>query len=397
MFTELRIPAGRRPMTDSEARISATIGLVFTLLFLAAIFEEYSPKKLSIVFYVLFWVPMLVVHELGHALMAKALGWRVREIVIGFGRTLWKWQVGETRIKVKLAPIEGYVLPAPADATKVRLKSALIYAAGPGAELLILAVMIVAFGWGTVFNDSNDIGLIALKTLAVVIIVGAGFNLLPFRTEGAVSDGLGILSSPFMTRNVIDMRLITFELREAQSLLDAGRSSEAIQLLDGLLRRFPDNVSLQLVSADAVCRDGRIEEARERVKDRLAGDALQDTDRRAWLKLQATIELNAPDPHFMTLDLAVQRALAISPDAADLLAIKGASLVLRGDYVAGGDLLANAWRKGGDPDDDPLMLAYLSVAALKVGDREAADHFHRSFELTNRSIALKKRVDGLSA
>jgi hypothetical protein len=397
MFTDLRIPAGRRPMTDSEARISAAIGLAITLLFIAAIFEEYSPKKLSIVFYILFWVPMLVVHELGHALAARALGWRVREIVIGFGRTLWQWQTGETRIKVKLAPIEGYVLPAPADAKQVRLKTGLIYAAGPGAELAVLAIMIAFFGWETVFNDSSDVSLVALKTLAVVILVGAGFNLLPFRTDGAVSDGLGILSSPFMTRDVIDMRLLTFELREVQSLLDAGETSKAMRLLGPLLDRFPDNVALQLLNGTAISRDGRTDDARALAKSRLADAGLGEITRREWLKLQATIELNAPDPHFMTLDLAVQEALRITPDAPDLLAIKGASLVLRGDYEAGGNLLAHAWRKGGDRDDDPLMLAFLSVAAVKVGDRAAADHFREAFELTNRSVALRKTVTELTA
>ena len=397
MFTDLRIPAGRRPMTDSEARISAAIGLVITLLFVAAIFEEYSPKKLSIVFYILFWVPMLIVHELGHALAARALGWRVREIVIGFGRTLWKWQTGETRIKVKLAPIEGYVLPAPVDDSHVRLKSALVYAAGPGAELAVLLIMIVLFGWDTVFNDSDHVGLIALKTLAVVILVGAGFNLLPFRTEGAVSDGLGILSSPFMTREVIDMRLLTIELREVQSLLDAGNTGKAIQLLTPLLSRFPDNIALQLINGVAMTRDGRTDDARAMAKSRLADSRLSEATRREWLKLQATIELNAPDPHFMTLDLAVQEALKLTPDAADLLAVKGASLVLRGDYEAGGNLLAHAWRKGGDPDDDPLMLAFLSIAAVKVGNREAAAHFREAFELTNRSITLQRKLAELTA
>ena len=60
-----------------------------------------------------------------------------------------------------------------------------------------------------------------------------------------------------------------------------------------------------------------------------------------------------------------------------------------------GESYWDAWRKGGDPDDDPLMLAFLAVAAQKVGDKEAAAHFRNAFELTNRSIALQKRVADL--
>ncbi len=395
MFTDLRIPAGRRPMTDSETRISALIGVVIASLFMLAVFEEFSTRKLSVIFFVLFWIPMLVVHELGHALAAKAMGWRVREVVIGFGRTLWQWDIGETRIKVKLAPVEGYVLPAPAEASAVRLKSALVYAAGPGAEIAVLLLLLAVFGHDTVFNDSDQAGLIALKTLAFVILVGAGFNLLPFRTDGAVSDGLGILSSPFMTKDVIDMRLVAIELREAQSLLDAGQPAEAGALIESLVARFPDNLALQLMAGIATCQAGRIEDARSLARTRLAEEQAGEQVRREWLKLQALVELNAPDPHFMTLDLAVQQALKITPDASDLLAIKGASLVLRGDHAAGGNMLAEAWRKGGDRADDPLMLGFLAVAARKTGDAGASAHFMEAFEMTNRSIALGRRINTL--
>jgi hypothetical protein len=397
MFTDLRIPAGRRPMTDSETRISALIGIVIAFLFMLAVFEEFSTRKLSVVFFILFWIPMLIVHELGHALAAKAMGWRVREVVIGFGRTLWQWDIGETRIKVKLAPVEGYVLPAPSDASAVRLKSALVYAAGPGAEIAVLLLLLAVFGYDTVFNDSDQAGLIALKTLAFVILVGAGFNLLPFRTDGAVSDGLGILSSPFMTKDVIDMRLVAIELREAQSLLDAGQPGEAGALIESLVARFPDNLALQLMAGTAACQAGRIEDARTLARTRLAEEQPGEQARREWLKLQALVELNAPDPHFMTLDLAVQQALKLTPDASDLLAIKGASLVLRGDYDAGGNMLAEAWRKGGDRADDPLMLGFLAVAARKTGDAGASAHFMDAFEMTNRSVALGRRIAALMA
>ena len=92
MFTDLQIPAGRRRLSQTEARISATVGILFTIMILLAIFEEYSAGRLSVILVLLFWIPMLVLHELGHAIAAHLLGWRVKEIVIGFGRELWQWQ-----------------------------------------------------------------------------------------------------------------------------------------------------------------------------------------------------------------------------------------------------------------------------------------------------------------
>ena len=286
MFTDLRIPSGRRPMSQSEARITTIVGGVITLLFVAAIFDEFSTRKLSIVFFFVFWVPLLVVHELGHALMAKTLGWHVREIVIGFGRTIWQRRIGETRLVVKLAPMEGYVLPEPSDRNRLRMKSALIYAAGPGAELLILAAAIAAFGWDTVFNDADEISLIALESLAVVILVGAGFNLLPFRTDGAVSDGLGIISSPFMSDEEIELRLMTFEMRELGRLLDAGDTQQAVALSKAIGRKIPGNPWLKRLEVNALSLDGQTDAARELVKAELSTCDETGELRKELLKLQ---------------------------------------------------------------------------------------------------------------
>lgn len=396
MFTQLRIAAGRRPMTDSEAKFSAIVGIALTLLFLAAILEEFTPQKLSIVFYILFWVPMLIVHELGHALAARMLGWQVREIVIGFGRTLWQFKYGNTRIKIKLAPIEGYVLPAPVDPGNVRLKSALIYAAGPGAELLVLALMILVFGWDTVFNDSSELSLIALKTLAVVILVGAGFNLLPFRTEGAVSDGLGILTSPFLPDEAIEMRLLTFDIREIDELMNRGKAGEAVERIQALLRQYPTNTWLELMLAAALGAAGQTDEARNFVREKLARGDLADEIQRSWHGVQAEIELNSAEPDYLVLDLALQKALKVTPEAPDLLAIRGASWILRGRFEDGGNQLEIAWRKNEGSASDPMMLAWLTIAAHKVGDLEAAAHFREAFEQINRSLVLKQRVEAMT-
>ncbi|MBT8080597.1 MAG: site-2 protease family protein [Gammaproteobacteria bacterium] len=394
VFTELKIPAGRRPLTRSEARASAILGALFSLLMLGAILDDFTMQRLSIVFLVLFWIPMLVLHEFGHALMARALGWRVPEIVIGFGRELWVWQLGETRVRIKLAPVEGYVLPAPVDARGLRLKSALIYAAGPGAELLLLAVMLMIFGWDGVFNDSSEIGMIALQSLAVVILLGAGFNLLPFSTGGGVSDGLGILSSPFMSEEAIQLRLAAFELHEIHVNLDRADTHSALAGIRSLLERFPQNRGLQFVHASVLSADGQDEAARDMTRTMLALESLSDNERLAWLQLQARSELDADEPSYLVLDLALQKAAKIAPHDATVLALKGASLVQRGNAEAGGNMLADAWRRGGA--DDAFTLCYLAIAAHRCADSAARDHFVAAFDLLNRSKPLARKLQSLA-
>ena len=48
-------------------------------------------------------------HELGHYLAARKFGIKVPEFFVGFGKTVWSRQVGETEFGVKMIPLGGYV------------------------------------------------------------------------------------------------------------------------------------------------------------------------------------------------------------------------------------------------------------------------------------------------
>src|SRR3989338_8304287 len=52
---------------------------------------------------------LVMVHELGHFLVAKRLGVRVLRFSIGFGPILTRWRRGETEYVWSLLPLGGYV------------------------------------------------------------------------------------------------------------------------------------------------------------------------------------------------------------------------------------------------------------------------------------------------
>lgn len=52
---------------------------------------------------------MIVLHELGHFVMAKLAGIKVTEFFVGFGARLWSFRRGETEYGVKVLPLGGYV------------------------------------------------------------------------------------------------------------------------------------------------------------------------------------------------------------------------------------------------------------------------------------------------
>ena len=72
-------------MTRGE-RLGVVLFSLFLLGLVAAeLLSEFTPRKLSVLFIVAFWGPLLVVHELGHALAARWLGWRLHEIAEHLG------------------------------------------------------------------------------------------------------------------------------------------------------------------------------------------------------------------------------------------------------------------------------------------------------------------------
>jgi hypothetical protein len=189
----------RGPSTRSEWLISAVVAIVLLGLLAAEVADNYTPAKLSALLVVLFWVPLLVLHEGGHALAAYLLGWYVGQVVIGMGKTIARFRVGTANVEVRIIPVEGFVGCVPTRIRFPRLESALIYFAGPGVELLLALAILLLVGPERLLSRSEEYWLIICQSLAVAATSQAILNLMPFavRTSGRplYSDGLGIILS----------------------------------------------------------------------------------------------------------------------------------------------------------------------------------------------------------
>ncbi len=66
-------------------------------------------QGLGILIFVLVLLFVVVLHEAGHFLTAKAFKIKVEEFFVGFGPRLWSFRRGETEYGVKAIPAGGYV------------------------------------------------------------------------------------------------------------------------------------------------------------------------------------------------------------------------------------------------------------------------------------------------
>jgi len=195
-------PGPRRgPSTPTEWVIAGIFLAAILVAFAAEILDDYTPFKLSAVLFVAFWMPLIAVHEAGHAVVAFVFGWRVKQIVIGMGNPIGRFRIGSADVEIRLFAIEGVVRCVP---TKLRLphfESALIFFGGPGIELLLAAGIVLIGGADVMLEPSDEYGVIVWQSLALAAAAQAVFNLIPFVVRGAdgdlVSDGFGIILSLF--------------------------------------------------------------------------------------------------------------------------------------------------------------------------------------------------------
>ncbi len=188
-----------RSPQGAERWIVAFFALGFFGLMGLSLFEHYEPRKLGVIFVLLFWMPLLVIHEAGHAVVARLCGWEVERVVIGYGKTLRTFLVGGTPVVFKTIPLSGYVLPRPRDLQSPRLKNSLIYAGGPAFELAAGLAVLAMTGPEVMFQASDSVAVIAAQSSEVAVALGLLFTLVPHSvtSEGkdTWSDGMGILMS----------------------------------------------------------------------------------------------------------------------------------------------------------------------------------------------------------
>ncbi len=98
-----RGPAPAMDKREQQAALVRLIAVVVAGLAVAAL-----SGAMETVLVVLGLILMIVLHELGHFIMAKRAGMKVTEFFVGFGPRVWAVQRGETTYGVKALPLGGY-------------------------------------------------------------------------------------------------------------------------------------------------------------------------------------------------------------------------------------------------------------------------------------------------
>jgi len=365
-------PAPRLPVSPGERWIVVGLGLGLAALLAADLVQGFS-HKLSVLFVLVFWVPLLVLHELGHALAARLLGWHVTEVVIGFGRELRRFRIGSTRVRLRAVPIEGYVLLSPRSTAHARSKQAFIYFAGPLTELLVLGLLAPALDF-TLPSPSHGVGRIALESLAVAAALGALCTLFPYRSLGNPSDGLGVLLSWLSSEQSFRERLSWPFITEARRLLVREQLAAAEQTIQAGLEQHPDDPRLIGLLAVSQAAAGHGEQAYATLEALGSPDERPTAARADLLADAAWAVLFARDEHLLPdAGRAAESAQEACPDDPHYSILLGRIHLERSRPQEAYACLMSAYKRTRDVDQEAQCVAYLALACQALRGAPSAE------------------------
>ena len=322
-------------------------------------------------------------HEAGHALAARLLGMRLFLVSIGFGKPVYERQVGDFSIVLNKFPYGGFTAAASRTPSWFRSKYLLFIAAGPLANLLLAASV-----WPWVHLDGLDGFASRLQPLP--LFLGANLfivlnNLIPRRTPTQKAlgrlgtDGLQLLTTPFLTPEKIRLRLADCCMREAMVARKSGKHEAARLWFEKAAAHAPDEVSTKTNLALNLLDLGRLEEAHAGFLRILESTTLKPLEKAIIQNnvAYASIRLGRPDL-LDEADRLSRESLAVLPTVAAVKGTRGSVFCAMDRLDEGIPLLKQAMEEHDDPKNKALNACELAIAERKRGNLEASDQYWKS-------------------
>ena len=360
---------------------SMAFAAVFALFFL--VLTQGTPST-GVIGGLLISAPLvLVVHELGHAITARLVGFEAVWIKYGHGPVRWRWRMLGFGVEVRRVMWGGGLtyLHDPSFGAQ-RWRRALVDIAGPAVNL-VLGIGFLVLG-AQLDGDSGLPGLVLslVGGFAMANILTGLFNLWPSgpTPDGYYSDGHNLWHGLFGERTAVTAS--DGDLLRTHSFMLAQDGPGVVQAASEGLGAAPEEFYHLSCALHWMSRLDGDEAAlafaaphRPRVEAGANSTDVADQMHRAWVLANTAwcgVKSGRSGEAWVGRDL---EGGALIADAAEYRLTKGAWLIETGETAAGADLLAVAVREVDDPVDKADACRFLGDARRRLGDPGLAEGY----------------------
>lgn len=197
----------------------------------------------------------VLIHELGHVVMAKVMGWYISAVVLGAGRLLWQGRVGDVLLQFRFMQMGGLTWCAPrAGSGWVPLQALMVFAAGPAVNALAAWLGLQVYNLQTDADPGGSNGITVTGLWIFFNLFIAAASLLPYVisvTGVAVgSDGYQMLQALFTPGALRHRYEYARPFLQFAGLRQLGEHERARDVMAEKLRKNPDDVfAVQNMSA----------------------------------------------------------------------------------------------------------------------------------------------------
>ena len=329
---------------------------------------------LEISLFLILMAPLIVMHELAHALVAGLVGLRIFGIVMGMGRPVWQGKFLGMDWVINILPISGVTMVGARPVPHIRSKLFLIHLAGPAAHILV--ALVCQFALQTVLLPVWAFHFLRVLVYANVML--AAVNLFPRKvamTTGMQgSDGWQLLRTPFMTQSELTRQYVGCLAGEAMQAYAANDLSAAKMWVEKALALDADSGVARNILGIIRMAQREYQAARETFVGLLDSEAGKEPGLH-YLLLNNIAYLNAllRDPALLPeADQFSAEALQHLPWVPAVTGTRGTVLVELGRLEEGIALLKRSMALHAEKQGKALNACHIAFGEMRRGDLNAA-------------------------
>lgn len=335
---------------------------------------------LNILLFLLFMIPMVYLHEIGHVLAAKLVGIGISRVQFGDGREIWRKRIFSILVIIKSSQGGGYTFVG--DLKKKFSKPAftLFTAGGMLMQLLITVPLMIITDFHLSDFLGNGINVSASLIYANLFMVV--LNLIPMKAScngfKIANDGLNLIKLPFIKQRDIEEIYSAGKLMEAYELYEARRYKDAQNAFEKCMVLFPKSILAHFNYAASLLKQGMLDQG-EREFLKIYG---REHDKRydpilnnnlAWLNL-----LKFDEESFRKADQYSREAFKSSPKVPYIRGTRASVLILTGEIEKGLEILKETVEltKPVCAETNSIVgFVMISYAHLKTGEVKRAEKY----------------------